>query len=167
MVSHFKLHCQRPSCPPLLTPAFSNISWFDPKDVEGGSGTAQLQWLAGLLRWSFAGYQSTITHKQTSQEKKLKNVGEAHASIPNALTGNKDTGKVWLFNCGRCNIISWCFVWTCEVVPNIYGCSKTACNFWNIVIFLPLMRSCMKRSIEYSAWYFGITCDPLVAPSLC
>lgn len=41
--------------PPLLTPAFSNISWFNPRVGEGGFGTAQLQWLVGLLWWSHAG----------------------------------------------------------------------------------------------------------------
>lgn len=61
--------------PPLLTPAFSNISWFNPRAVEGGSGTARLQWLVGLLRWSRAGYQSAMTRKQTGQ-KKQRNVGE-------------------------------------------------------------------------------------------
>lgn len=61
--------------PLLLTPAFSNISWFNPRAVEGGSGTARLQWLVGLLRWSRAGYQSAMTRKQTGQ-KKQRNVGE-------------------------------------------------------------------------------------------
>lgn len=61
--------------PPLLTPAFSNISWFNPRVVEGGSGTARLQWLVGLLWWSRAGYQSAMTRKQTGQEKQ-RNVGE-------------------------------------------------------------------------------------------
>lgn len=61
--------------PPLLTPAFSNISWFNPRVGEGGFGTAQLQWLVGLLWWSHAGSQSTMTRKQTGQEKQ-RNVGE-------------------------------------------------------------------------------------------
>ncbi len=61
--------------PPLLTLAFSNISWFNPRVEEGGFGTAQLQWLVGLHWWSHAGSQSTITCKQTGQEKQ-RNVGE-------------------------------------------------------------------------------------------
>lgn len=60
---------------PLLTPAFSNISWFNPRVGEGGFSTAQLQWLVGLLWWSHAGSQSTMTRKQTGQEKQ-RNVGE-------------------------------------------------------------------------------------------
>lgn len=35
---------------------------------EGGFGTAQLQWLAGLLRWSRAGSQSTMARKQTARK---------------------------------------------------------------------------------------------------
>ena len=55
--------------PPILTPAFSNISWFNPRVGEGGFSKAQLQWLVGLLWWSHAGSQSTMTRKQTGQEK--------------------------------------------------------------------------------------------------
>lgn len=61
--------------PPLLTSAFWNISWFNPRVGEGGFGTAQLQWLVGLLWRSHAGSQSTMTRKQTGQEKQ-RNVGE-------------------------------------------------------------------------------------------
>lgn len=75
MLDGLPFHVCTAKDPPLLTPAFSNISWFNPRAVEGGSGTARLQWLVGLLRWSRAGYQSAMTRKQTGQ-KKQRNVGE-------------------------------------------------------------------------------------------
>lgn len=63
------ISCCAAKDPPLLTPTFSNISWFSSRVGGGGSGAARLQWLAGLLRWSRAGYQSATTRKQTGQEK--------------------------------------------------------------------------------------------------
>lgn len=63
------ISCCTAKDPLLLTPAFSNISWFNPGVGEGGFGTAQLQWLAGLLWRSHADSQSTMTRKQAGQEK--------------------------------------------------------------------------------------------------
>ena len=71
--------------PPLLTPAFSNISWFSPGVGEGGFGTAQLQWLVGLLWWSHAGSQSTMTRKQTGQEKQEECLRDHSSFVLNPL----------------------------------------------------------------------------------
>lgn len=73
--SHISCCTAKDPLPSFLTPAFSNISWFSPEVEEGGSGTTQLQWLAGLLWRSHAGSRSTMTPKQTCQEKQ-RLVGE-------------------------------------------------------------------------------------------
>lgn len=65
MVSHFMLHCQRP---PSLNPGIFKYFMVQSQAGEGGFGTAQLQWLAGLLRWSRAGSRSTTARKQTARK---------------------------------------------------------------------------------------------------
>lgn len=90
-----------------------------------GTGTTRLQWLAGLLWWSHASYQSTTTCKQTGQ--KQRNVEW------DLLPEGRKTVIL---------LIEFYSIWTCYVVDN------TQMVLWEPVTselnsrtFLLLMRS--------------------------